>query len=178
MCTRGDVVTLEYGRSLRGYASGNGAYPVYGTNGRIGTHSEPLCPHPGIIVGRKGAYRDVHFCDSPFFVSDAAFYIKPKVPLEMRWAYYEILGQDVNGMDSGSAIPSTSREDFYSLLVTAPPFEIQQRFVEILTPLWTRQQHNEKESVTLAAIRDALQPKLLSGEILLNDLEKSLGISA
>ena len=171
-CTWGDLVTLEYGRGLRGYADEDGPYPVYGTNGRIGTHCEPLCQHPGIIIGRKGAYRGVHFCNSPFYVIDTAFYIKAKTPLAMRWAFYEILRHDINGMDSGSAIPSTSREDFYNLPVSAPPFEIQRRFVENLNPVWVRQEHNEKKSVTVAAIRDALLPKLLSGEIRVKDAEK------
>jgi hypothetical protein len=39
----GDLVTLEYGRALRGYESANGRYRVFGTNGPIGRHvpSEP-----------------------------------------------------------------------------------------------------------------------------------------
>lgn len=170
-CTWGDLVTLEYGRSLREYTTQDGAYPVYGTNGRIGAHSEPLCRHPGIIIGRKGAYRGVRFCNSPFFVIDTAFSVEPKVPLELRWAFYEIRRQDINSIDSGSAIPSTSRGDFYSLPVTAPPFEIQKCFVEILNPSWVRQEHNERECVTLGAMRDALLPKLLSGEIRVKDAE-------
>jgi type I restriction enzyme, S subunit len=170
----GELVTLEYGRSLSGYENGKAPYPVYGTNGRIGSHSEPLCSHPGIIIGRKGAYRGVHFCNSPFFVIDTAFYLEPKQPLELRWAYYELLRQDINSMDSGSAIPSTSREDLYSLPVLAPPFDIQQCFVELLTPFWTRQEQNEKEALTLAVIRDALLPKLISGELRVKDAERFL----
>jgi len=61
----GALATLEYGRALRGYGRQDGAYPVYGTNGRIGTHTEALSPYPGVIIGRKGAYRGVHYCDSP-----------------------------------------------------------------------------------------------------------------
>ena len=57
----GKLAILEYGRSLRGYENTHGFYPVYGTNGPIGTHTKMLCKHPGIIVGRKGAYRGIHF---------------------------------------------------------------------------------------------------------------------
>jgi type I restriction enzyme S subunit len=170
----GELATLEYGRSLSGYENGKAPYPVYGTNGRIGSHSTPLCSHPGIIIGRKGAYRGVHFCNSPFFVIDTAFYLEPKQPLELRWAYYELLRQDINTMDSGSAIPSTSREDFYSLPVLAPPFDIQQCFVKLLAPIWTRQEQSQKEALTLAAVRDALLPKLISGELRVKDAERVL----
>jgi type I restriction enzyme S subunit len=168
----GELVTLEYGKSLSGYENDESPYSVYGTNGRIGSYSEPLCSHPGIIIGRKGAYRGVHFCNSPFFVIDTAFYVEPKEPLELRWAYYELLRKDINSMDSGSAIPSTSREDFYGLPVLTPPFDIQQRFVELLMPFWVRQEENEKSSRTLAAIRDALLPKLISGELRVKDAQR------
>lgn len=160
-----DLITLEYGKSLKENHAGEGPYPVYGTNGRIGSCHTPLCEHPGIIIGRKGAYRGVHFSSSPFFVIDTAFYVKPRARLEMRWAFYEIIRLDINGMDSGSAIPSTSRDDVYRLPVLIPPYEVQRQFVQLATPLWLRQDHNGQESLTLASIRDALLPKLLLGEI-------------
>ncbi|BBL74212.1 restriction endonuclease subunit S [Methylomagnum ishizawai] len=161
----GNLVSLEYGKSLKGYSEGNNDYPVYGTNGKIGTHSRPLCNHSGIIIGRKGAYRGVHYCSTPFFVIDTAFYVEPKKAVELRWAYYVLLGQDINSMDSGSAIPSTSREDFYSLPVLYPPFKIQAAFARKLAPLWAKQEQNDSESRALATLRDALLPKLLSGEL-------------
>jgi type I restriction enzyme S subunit len=170
----GALVTLEYGRALRGYDRQDGAYPVYGTNGRIGTHTEALCPHPGVIIGRKGAYRGVHYCDSPFFAIDTAFYLAPRAAVELRWAYYELLRQDINSMDSGSAIPSTSREDFCSLPVVAPPPDVQRAFVKVLDPAWRRQRANIEEVATLAALRDTLLLKLISGEIRVKDADKFL----
>lgn len=73
----GDIATIEYGKALRGYQSTEGSYPVYGTNGQIGWHREFLCSFPGVIVGRKGAYRGIHYSKNPFFVIDTAFYLKP-----------------------------------------------------------------------------------------------------
>jgi hypothetical protein len=136
----GELVTLEYGKSLSGYNEQAGSYPVYGTNGRIGRYSAPLCKHPGVIVGRKGAYRGVHFCDEPFYVIDTAFYVEPRGGcVDLRWVYYELLRYDINSMDSGSAIPSTSREDFYSIPVLCPPFEVQQTYASLASPFWARQ---------------------------------------
>jgi len=171
-CKWGDIVTLEYGKSLTDYDHCGGVYPVYGTNGKIGTHHKALCPHPGVIVGRKGAYRGIHFSSTPFFVIDTAFFVQPRTDLELRWAYYELLRQDINSMDSGSAIPSTSREDFYGLPVAYPPHAIQRRFAEVCDPLWSRQQQNESQSQTLAALRDTLLPRLISGELQVKDAEK------
>jgi type I restriction enzyme S subunit len=166
-----DLISLEYGKSLRGYENAEGPYTVFGTNGPIGKHHEPLCLHPGIIVGRKGAYRGVHFHDEPFYVIDTAYYVRPRDGLVLRWAYYQMLREDINGMDSGSAIPSTSREDFYRLPLVAPPRPVQEKFAEQLATNWKAQRNNLEQSQTLAALRDSLLPKLLSGEIRLKEAE-------
>ena len=152
----GELATLEYGKSLRGYDSSKGPYRVYGTNGPIGWHSETLCSHPSVIIGRKGAYRGVHYSASPFFVIDTAFYLKPTAEIDPRWAYYELLIQDINGMDSGSAIPSTSREDFYGLSVQVPPLSEQRAIAHILGTLDDKIELNRRMNETLEAMARAL----------------------
>ena len=152
----GELTTLEYGKSLRGYDSSKGPYRVYGTNGPIGWHSETLCSHPSVIIGRKGAYRGVHYSASPFFVIDTAFYLKPNAEINTRWAYYELLTQDINSMDSGSAIPSTSREDFYGLPVQVPPLHEQRAIAHILGTLDDKIELNRRMNETLEAMARAL----------------------
>jgi len=171
--TWGDLVTLEYGKSLSNYSHGDAHYAVYGTNGRIGTHTDPLCHHEGIVIGRKGAYRGIHYSPEPFYVIDTAFFVEPRLPLEMRWAFYELtFRHDINAMDSGSAIPSTSREDFYRLPVALAPFSLQRAFVELLRVSWQRQPMASSESSELTALRDALLPRLISGELRVKDPER------
>lgn len=119
--TWGRIVELKYGKALSNYGSSDDKTPVYGTNGPIGFTNSALCQHAGIIVGRKGAYRGIHFSDKPFYVIDTAFYINPLIDINLKWAYYHLLTQDINSLDSGSAIPSTRKEDFYALPVKVPP---------------------------------------------------------
>ena len=152
----GDLATLEYGRALRGYGSAQGPVRVFGTNGPIGWHDEALCRHPGVVVGRKGAYRGIHYSPQPFFIIDTAFYLKPKVELDVRWAYYELLTQDINGMDSGSAIPSTSREEFYDLPVLVPPPPEQRAIAHVLGTLDDKIELNRRMNETLEAMARAL----------------------
>ena len=128
----GEIATLEYGKSLRDYQEKTSGFRVYGTNGPIGWHNEYLCGQPGVIIGRKGAYRGVHYSPTPFFVIDTAFYLNPKTEIDIRWAYYALLLCDINNMDSGSAIPSTSRADFYNLPVILPPLSVQKHIAKIL----------------------------------------------
>ncbi|MDE7138901.1 MAG: restriction endonuclease subunit S, partial [Ruminococcus sp.] len=132
--TWGDLITLEYGKPISDKNSTDGKVPVFGTNGKIGTsHLTPLCKIPSFIVGRKGAYRGVHYSNIPFSVIDTAFYAMPiSDELDMKWAYYKFLTYDINRMNSGSAIPSTDRYEIYRIPVTLPPVSIQKRIVSIL----------------------------------------------
>ena len=156
MALWGELATLEYGKSLRGYDSPKGLYKVYGTNGPIGWHNQPLCPYPSVIIGRKGAYRGVHYSSDPFFVIDTAFFLKPRVELDTRWAYYQLLTMDINGLDSGSAIPSTSREDFYGLSVNVPPLSEQRAIAHVLGTLDDKIELNRRMNETLEQMARAL----------------------
>ena len=171
----GDLITLEYGRGLRDYGNSTGRYPVFGTNGKIGTWDEALCTHPGIVIGRKGAYRGVHFSPTPFYVIDTAFYVEPLSTITLRWAYYEILRRDLNAMDSGSAIPSTSRDEFYGVRVVTPPAAVQEAFTRLLAACWSRQDQMAEESRTLGAVRDGLLPRLVTGDLRVSHPENVLG---
>ena len=151
-----ELATLEYGKSLRGPEATTGPYRVYGTNGPIGWNAEPLCTFPSVIIGRKGAYRGVHYSSAPFFVIDTAFYLDPKIAMDTRWAYYSLLSQDINGMDSGSAIPSTSRDDFYAQPVKLPPLEEQREIAGVLGAFDDKIELNRRMNETLEAMARAL----------------------
>ncbi len=154
--TWGEVATLEYGKALRDYQNIAEGFPVYGTNGPIGFHETALCKTPGVVIGRKGAYRGVHYSPRPFFVIDTAFYLKPKAEIDMRWAYFALLTCDINNMDSGSAIPSTSRDEFYKLPVFVPPLAQQVLIAEFLAKFDDRISLLRETNATLEAIAQAL----------------------
>jgi type I restriction enzyme S subunit len=155
----GDLATLEYGKALREYQNSQGEYVVYGTNGPIGRTDSPLCRYATVIVGRKGAYRGIHYAPEPCFVIDTAFYLKPRTQFDVRWAYYQLLTQDINAMDSGSAIPSTSRDEFYQLRVRVPPVSEQRAIAHVLGALDDKIELNRRMNETLEAIAQALFEK-------------------
>lgn len=154
----GDLITLEYGKPVSDKGNLNGKYPVFGTNGQIGTSNlPPLCSHPSFVIGRKGAYRGVHYSDVPFSVIDTAFYVESKKTdiLDIKWAYYKFLTYDINHMDSGSAIPSTDRYEIYSIDVDLPSIDVQKKIAAILSAL------DEKIAIN-RAINDNLQQQAAS----------------
>lgn len=131
----GELIALEYGKPIKDKARRDGQYPVYGTNGQIGSSNlPPLCNHPSFILGRKGAYRGVHYSAVPFSVIDTAFYavnLRSDI-LNIKWAYYKFLTYDINSMDSGSAIPSTDRYAIYAIEVELPDIETQTQEIKLL----------------------------------------------
>ena len=153
----GNLITLEYGKPVRDKESKDGAVPVYGTNGQIGTsHLPPLCEHPSFILGRKGAYRGVHYSEIPFSVIDTAFFAEPiSDKVDLKWAYYKFLTYDINRMDSGSAIPSTDRYEIYAIEVDLPDVGTQRRVVAVLDSIDKKIKVNDK-------INDNLQQQALA----------------
>jgi len=153
----GDIASLEYGKGLKDYRDVEGKYDVFGTNGKIGFTDQFLYDQPSIIIGRKGAYRGVHLASMPFFVIDTAFYTKPRLEdLDMLFLYYWFKTIDINGMDSGSAIPSTSRDEVYELDITLPPLPEQQAIAAVLSSLDDKIDLLHRQNKTLEALAQTL----------------------
>jgi len=154
--TWGEEVSLEYGKALRGHETAQGPFRVFGANGPIGWTSQPLAPGPGVILGRKGAYRGVQFSPEPFFVIDTAYDVKPKSELDMRWLYYAIKYHELGAIDDGSPIPSTTRAAVYVCEVDVPPIEEQRAIGRILGALDDKIKLNRRMNETLEAMARAL----------------------
>jgi type I restriction enzyme, S subunit len=151
-----EEISLEYGKALRGHDEAQGRYRVFGANGPIGWTSEPLVQGPGVILGRKGAYRGVQYSPEPFFVIDTAYYVVPKSKLDMRWLYYAIKHYKLGEVDDGSPIPSTTRAAVYMLDLEVPPPPEQRAIAHILGTLDDKIELNRRMNETLEAMARAL----------------------
>ena len=154
--TWGEEISLEYGKGIRGYADSRGPYRVFGSNGPVGWADTPLTQGPGVILGRKGAYRGVRFSAEPFSVIDTAYYVRPKSRLDMRWLYYAIIFHKLGEIDDGSPIPSTTRSAVYVRDLSVPDFEEQQAIAAVLSALDDKIELNRRMNETLEASARAL----------------------
>ena len=68
----------------------------------------------------------------------------------------------------GSVFDTITTSTFASSRVVLPPKQILEEFEKTVSPIFRRILANIQESRTLAALRDALLPKLLSGEVRVN----------
>ena len=79
---------------------------------------------------------------------------------------------------TGTKMPRTSWKIMASYRLCLPPSSILQEFQNVTLPLVEHIIANIHECHTLAAIRDALLPKLVSGEICLRNAEKIIRVMA
>ena len=71
---------------------------------------------------------------------------------------------------SGSALPRIVLKDFKKYKFIVAPIEVQNRVYEALNSINRSINYNERESRRLATLRDTLLPKLMSGELKVNDI--------
>lgn len=105
--------------------------------------------------------------------------LAPKPPLPPQFGYLLARSdalrshaiQNMTGTSGRQRVPS---ECFNSFLLAVPPPEIARRFGGLTAPIMAKIKSNSNESRTLATLRDALLPKLLSGEIPISHKRSSL----
>ncbi len=164
-----DVLELSYGKALKKTDRIEGKYPVYGSGGLTGYHNKALVDGPGIIVGRKGSVGTLYWEDSSFFPIDTVFYVIPKSHYSLEYIFYLLQTLGLENMNTDAAVPGLNRNNAYRLGTAKVPEDLVSRFSEILEVVRNISSVNIKESGTLEQLRDLLLPKLLSGELSVND---------
>ena len=167
----GEIVDFAYGKALRAYDRKSGTVPVYGSNGQVGWHNERLVLGPGIVVGRKGNPGIVTWAHSDFFPIDTTFYVVPKDDDGgMPFLFFALRNQDLPSVSADSAVPGLNRNLAYMNRQLIPDRLIVDEFNNCAGAIFTRRQKLEEESRALAAQRDALLPRLVSGEVIFNSV--------
>ncbi len=96
--------------------------------------------------------------------------MRPKLPLPNEFAYClarsvsfrKFAIQNMTGTSGRQRVPAIALSQF---LLPSPPKQIAAIFGRVAQPLFARASEAVRESRTLAALRDALLPKLASGEM-------------
>lgn len=160
-----DVIELAYGKALKKTNRVAGDFPVYGSGGLTGTHKEHLVKGPGIIVGRKGTVGSLYWEDRPFYPIDTVFYVKCKNRMTLVYSYYLLQTLGLENMNTDAAVPGLNRNNVYRLEMPKVPVELVKAYSILANVLREKISAGKKEILTLIELRDALLPKLLSGEI-------------
>jgi type I restriction enzyme S subunit len=175
----GDLFELAYGKALRAEDRHGGAVPVYGSNGQVGSHDESLAAGPGIVIGRKGNPGTVTWANTDFFVIDTAFYMVPSTKRHcLHFLFRALQTHDLASLAADSAVPGLNRNFVYANLQVVPPAPLLTQFEASARTLAERAHQSDAETAIIATLRDALLPKLISGEIRVKDAERIVAEAA
>jgi len=111
------------------------------------------------------------YVNEEFWTVDTMFYTEQATTGAAKYVYEYLIGRDLVSMNSGSAVPSMTTKILDAMEIYVPS---NQELLELdtrLEPLWKTIQRNRDESESLAAARNALLPKLMSGEIDVSKIE-------
>ena len=154
--TIGQFCPFEYGKGLPERKRRPGPYPVFGSNGQVGWHVEPLVYGPGIIIGRKGTVGAVHFSQEPFWPIDTTFYVAEADHRDLRFTYYMLSSLGLYQMNADSAVPGLNREAAHARRIRVPPLPEQRAIAHILGTLDDKIELNRRMNETLEAMAQAL----------------------
>jgi len=130
--TIGDIYDFQYGTGNTIPTEG-GKYPVYGSNGIVGTHSL-FNSESSPVIGHIGAYAGiVNWGEGKHFVTYNGVICKHKNDRVIKkYAFYILKAQDYNSKSKNSSQPFISYSTLMEPIVKIPSIEEQQRIVTIL----------------------------------------------
>jgi type I restriction enzyme S subunit len=125
----------------------------------------------------KTAYVDFLLDEQIGWGSTEYIVLRPKPPLPLEFAYClarssrfrEFAIQSMTGSSGRQRVPA---ESLYHYLLVTPSPEIAEHFGHVARALFSRASNAARESRALAAVRDSLLPKLVSGEIRIKNPEE------
>lgn len=161
----GEIIRLNYGKSLAEKKRTDGPIPVFGSNGIVGFHTDPLVNEGGVIVGRKGSAGLVHRSQGPFFPIDTTFYITasdaPDVDLD--FLFYFLKHIDLTRIRGDVGVPGLNREMAYLETIHYPSGIAEQKAIaRILSTVQAAIGAQERVIQTATELKQALMQKLFS----------------
>lgn len=132
--------TVPMSELIHGVASGRnksradeGAYPVYGSTGRIASTQDPHYSGDALLVARVGANAGrVNAVSGEYDVSDNTLIVSPNHEWDMRFAFHQLTAMNLNQYAVGGGQPLVTGRLLKSLLVSTPPLQEQRRIASVL----------------------------------------------
>lgn len=164
-----DLISVKYGKDHKKLADGN--YPVYGSGGIMRYVEKPLYTGESVLIPRKGTLNNVMYVNEAFWSVDTMFYTEMLRPNIAKFVYHFVKSKDLVSLNAGSAVPSMTTNILNAMQLYIPNEKTLEKFENIVSPMYSAMQENTKESKILANTRDALLPKLMSGELDVSDID-------
>ena len=151
--------------------------PLWGGNGPMAFVPEPLVEYPILLTGRVGTLGSVFRITSPCWPSDNTLILKIKDKRAFEFVFFQLKRIDFTSLNVGSTQPLLTQTNLKAQLLLFPPENILERFHAFAEISYAGLDKSDSESRTLAALRDTLLPKLISGGLRVVDAQRD-GVDA
>jgi type I restriction enzyme, S subunit len=146
------------------------------TDAGLSQISSGLLPKGTVLLSSRAPIGYLAIAEVPVAVNQGFIAMKPRPGISnlflLRWA--SAAQEEIVSHANGSTFLEISKSSFRTIRVVSPSSPIMNAFDRISRPMYRKVVENERESRTLAALRDALLPKLIRGEIRVKDAERFL----
>jgi len=144
------------------------------TDAGLAQISSGLLPNGTVLLSSRAPIGYLAIAEVPVAVNQGLIAMKPRRGTSnlflLRWA--SAAHEEIVSHANGSTFLEISKANFRGIRTVAPDASVMKAFDRLARPLYRKVVENESESRTLAALRDALLPKLISGELRVKDAEK------
>ncbi len=159
------VLVLQRGFDLPAPERTQGRYPILAASGPSGTHHESKVRGPGVTTGRSGVLGKVFYVHDDFWPLNTSLWVKEFRHAKPAYAFYLMQGIDFRALNAGSAVPTLNRNHAHTIRVLKPSLDVVDAFETIAVAALANQRANLDQSSNLEVLRDALLPKLISGDL-------------
>jgi type I restriction enzyme, S subunit len=155
--TLGEFVRLQRGHDLTASEQQPGRFPVMGSAGPNGTHSEFKARGPGVVIGRSGASMGrVHYCATDYWPHNTCMYVTDFLGNNPLFVSYKLAQLDLARYNSGSAQPSLNRNYIYGMSLRIPSRRAQDQIVDVVHSIDEKICVNRRINQTLEAMAQAI----------------------
>jgi type I restriction enzyme S subunit len=169
-----EFVQLKRGYDLPDIEMVNGDYPVIASTSIKGYHNEYKVEPPCITTGRSGSLGTVLWVDEKAWPLNTALYVKNFNSNSPYFVYYRLQEIEFESFNAGAGVPTLNQNHLHTLKVAVPPTEAQAKFTDLIKPIFAKAKNLQKQIEMLRATRDALLPRLLSGQLTVHEAETTL----
>lgn len=168
-----EELKIVYGKNLPTTKLEVSGYDVFGGNGIIGKYHSYLYEDPQVLIACRGAASGkINISNRKSFVTNNSLVLDFTNSPSIQFTYlkYWSLFQDFSKCVSGSAQPQITIDNLKSYLILVPNKNLVQIFTDTLSSTLEKINELNFESNQLEQLRDTLLPKLISGELEINEI--------
>jgi len=152
-------------------------YPYYGAASLMDYVDNYIFDGKYLLLGEDGTVVDdagypiLQYVWGQFWVNNHAHILTGRLGFNVESLYMLFKQTPVKSIVTGAVQPKISQANLRSVQVVIPPEHNLKEYNDLVEPLFSVLRANEEECKSLAALRDTLLPKLMSGEIDVSDIQ-------